>query len=43
MAARELAGESNILFRRNSVGGRVEAIVRDGHGIELNSALHASN
>ena len=43
VAARELAGESNILFRRNSVSGRVEAIVRDGHGIELNSALHASN
>ncbi|WP_026429986.1 2,3,4,5-tetrahydropyridine-2,6-dicarboxylate N-succinyltransferase [Schaalia georgiae] len=43
VAARELAGESNILFRRNSVSGRIEAIVRDGHGIELNSALHASN
>ena len=43
VAARELAGESNTLFRRNSVSGRIEAIVRDGHGIELNSALHASN
>ena len=44
MAARELSGASNILFRRNSQTGRIEAIARAGVvGIELNDALHASN
>lgn len=40
VAARELSGASNVLFRRNSVSGRVEALPRGGHGIELNDALH---
>lgn len=43
VSARELAGASNVLFRRNSVSGRVEALARGGHGIELNDDLHATN
>lgn len=44
IAARDLSGASNILFRRNSQTGRIEAIARAGVvGIELNDALHASN
>lgn len=38
--AAELSGQSNILFRRNSVTGTVEAISRDSKGIELNPDLH---
>ncbi|UNX55677.1 2,3,4,5-tetrahydropyridine-2,6-dicarboxylate N-succinyltransferase [Georgenia sp. TF02-10] len=41
VAARELSGRDNLLFRRNSVSGAVEAIPRAGAGIELNAALHA--
>jgi len=41
--ARELSGQSNLLFVRNSVSGAVEARPRDGHGIELNSVLHAND
>ncbi len=41
--ARELSGQSNLLFIRNSVTGAVEARPRDGHGIVLNSALHAND
>ena len=41
--ARELSGQSNLLFLRNSVTGAVEARPRDGHGITLNSALHAND
>jgi 2,3,4,5-tetrahydropyridine-2,6-dicarboxylate N-succinyltransferase len=41
--ARELSGQANLLFRRNSVTGAVEARPRDGHGIVLNSALHAND
>ena len=37
--ASELSGVSNILFRRNSVNGRVEVMPREGVGIVLNSAL----
>ncbi|KAB1663272.1 2,3,4,5-tetrahydropyridine-2,6-dicarboxylate N-succinyltransferase [Pseudoclavibacter sp. CFCC 13611] len=37
----ELSGESNLLFRRNSVTGAVEALRRKGQGIELNPELHA--
>src|SRR5918995_1620230 len=37
--ARDLSGQSNLLFLRNSVNGAVEARPRDGHGIVLNSAL----
>jgi 2,3,4,5-tetrahydropyridine-2-carboxylate N-succinyltransferase len=38
----ELAGRSNLLFRRNSLTGALECVARDGRGIELNSALHAN-
>jgi 2,3,4,5-tetrahydropyridine-2-carboxylate N-succinyltransferase len=41
--ARELSGQDSLLFIRNSVTGRVEARARDGHGIVLNSALHAND
>ena len=41
--ARELSGQDNLLFLRNSVTGAVEARARDGHGIVLNSALHAND
>ena len=42
VSARELAGASNVLFRRNSQSGAVEALARGGKGIELNSVLHAN-
>jgi 2,3,4,5-tetrahydropyridine-2-carboxylate N-succinyltransferase len=38
--ASELSGVPNLLFRRNSVTGRVEVLPRSGVGIELNSQLH---
>ena len=41
--ARELSGQDGLLFLRNSVTGAVEARSRDGHGITLNSALHAND
>ncbi|WP_018179076.1 2,3,4,5-tetrahydropyridine-2,6-dicarboxylate N-succinyltransferase [Jongsikchunia kroppenstedtii] len=41
--ARELAGQNNLLFRRNSVTGAVEVVARQGQGIELNAALHAND
>ncbi|GAA2733858.1 2,3,4,5-tetrahydropyridine-2,6-dicarboxylate N-succinyltransferase [Pedococcus aerophilus] len=41
--ARELSGQDNVLYIRNSVTGTVEAKARDGHGIVLNSALHAND
>ena len=41
--ARELSGQDRLLFLRNSVTGAVEARARDGHGIVLNSALHAND
>lgn len=41
VSARELSGHSNLLFRRNSISGAVEALPRRGRGIELNAALHA--
>lgn len=37
----ELSGRPGLLFRRNSLNGRVEVLARDGHGIVLNAALHA--
>ena len=40
--ARELSGRSGLLFRRNSQTGAVEAVARQGTGIELNEALHAN-
>ena len=40
--AAELSGGDNLLFRRNSVTGTVEALPRSGDGIALNAALHAN-
>jgi 2,3,4,5-tetrahydropyridine-2-carboxylate N-succinyltransferase len=40
--ARELAGTDNILFRRNSLTGGVEAVARSGAGVQLNAALHTN-
>ncbi|MBF0724424.1 2,3,4,5-tetrahydropyridine-2,6-dicarboxylate N-succinyltransferase [Sanguibacter inulinus] len=40
--ARDLSGHDNLLFRRNSLTGAIEAVSRDGVGIELNAALHAN-
>ncbi len=37
----ELSGVPNLLFRRNSMSGAVEALPRTGAGIALNAALHA--
>ena len=37
----ELSGQPGLLFRRNSMTGTVEVLARSGHGIRLNSALHA--
>ncbi len=41
--ASELSGQGNLLFLRHSVTGTVQARPRDGHGIVLNSALHAND
>jgi 2,3,4,5-tetrahydropyridine-2-carboxylate N-succinyltransferase len=38
--AREMSGVSNMLFRRNSTDGSVEAVVRKGSWGGLNAALH---
>jgi 2,3,4,5-tetrahydropyridine-2-carboxylate N-succinyltransferase len=40
LKAVELSGIDNLLFRRNSMTGRVEALVRSGDGVELNKDLH---
>jgi 2,3,4,5-tetrahydropyridine-2-carboxylate N-succinyltransferase len=37
----ELSGMPNLLFRRNSLTGAVEALRRDGAGVTLNAQLHA--
>jgi len=37
----ELSGLPNLLFRRNSLNGRVEVLNRQGVGIVLNPSLHA--
>jgi 2,3,4,5-tetrahydropyridine-2,6-dicarboxylate N-succinyltransferase len=42
VAARELAGSSNLLFWRNSVTGALEARPRSGAWGGLNAALHAN-
>jgi 2,3,4,5-tetrahydropyridine-2-carboxylate N-succinyltransferase len=39
--AAELSGLPGLMFRRNSLTGAVEAIAREGVGVELNSELHA--
>jgi 2,3,4,5-tetrahydropyridine-2-carboxylate N-succinyltransferase len=41
--ARELSGASNVLFRRNSVSGAIEAVPWQREGIALNAALHAND
>lgn len=41
--AADLSGQSNILFRRNSVSGAVEVVPWKGTGVELNAALHAND
>ncbi len=38
--ASDLSGVANLLFRRNSVNGRVEVLPREGVGIVLNTLLH---
>ncbi len=40
--ARELSGRNQVLFRRNSVTGAIEAVAREGTGIALNEALHSN-
>jgi 2,3,4,5-tetrahydropyridine-2-carboxylate N-succinyltransferase len=40
LKALELSGIDNLLFRRNSMTGRVEALVRSGAGVQLNKDLH---
>jgi 2,3,4,5-tetrahydropyridine-2-carboxylate N-succinyltransferase len=40
--AAELSGASNVLFRRNSVTGTIEAVAWKRDGIKLNAALHAN-
>jgi 2,3,4,5-tetrahydropyridine-2-carboxylate N-succinyltransferase len=41
--ALELSGASNVLFRRNSLTGAVEAVPWQGDGIALNEALHSND
>jgi 2,3,4,5-tetrahydropyridine-2-carboxylate N-succinyltransferase len=40
--AGDLSGTPGLLFRRNSTTGTVEALPRNGTGVELNEALHAN-
>ena len=40
--AAELSGASNVLFRRNSVSGAIEAVAWAGEGIALNAVLHSN-
>src|SRR4051794_16491146 len=42
LKAVELSGASNVLFRRNSTTGAVEAVPWRGEGIALNADLHAN-
>ena len=41
--ARELSGRDGLLFRRNSVSGALEVLVREGTWGALNADLHANN
>jgi 2,3,4,5-tetrahydropyridine-2,6-dicarboxylate N-succinyltransferase len=41
--ARELSGSSNVLFRRNSTSGVIEAVPWHDRSIELNIDLHAND
>ena len=38
----DLSGVPNLLFRRNSTTGGVEALPRASRTVELNAALHAN-
>jgi 2,3,4,5-tetrahydropyridine-2-carboxylate N-succinyltransferase len=38
----ELSGADNVLFRRNSVTGAVEAVPWHSDGVALNAALHSN-
>ncbi|WP_028659129.1 2,3,4,5-tetrahydropyridine-2,6-dicarboxylate N-succinyltransferase [Nocardioides insulae] len=40
--AAQLSGASNVLFRRNSVSGAIEALAWKSEGVALNAALHAN-
>ena len=40
--AAALSGQPNLLFRRNSLTGALEAVSRSRTGVELNAALHAN-
>jgi 2,3,4,5-tetrahydropyridine-2-carboxylate N-succinyltransferase len=40
--ARQLSGQSGLLFRRNSMSGRLEAVPRVTE-VRLNEALHAND
>ena len=40
--ARELSGAPNLLFRRHSLTGAVQAVAREGRSVELNDVLHAN-
>jgi len=40
--ASSLSGASNVLFRRNSVTGAIEAVPWKSEGVTLNAALHAN-
>jgi 2,3,4,5-tetrahydropyridine-2-carboxylate N-succinyltransferase len=40
---RELSGVSGVLFVRNSITGRVEALPRAGGVVELNADLHSND
>ncbi|ATG52488.1 2,3,4,5-tetrahydropyridine-2,6-dicarboxylate N-succinyltransferase [Brachybacterium vulturis] len=42
VAARDLSGVANLLFRRHSLTGAVQAVARAGQTVELNAALHAN-
>jgi len=41
--ARDLSGQSNLLFRRNSVSGAVEVVTRSGSWGGLNTTLHVND
>jgi 2,3,4,5-tetrahydropyridine-2-carboxylate N-succinyltransferase len=41
--ARDLSGQSGLLFWRNSQTGALEVRQRQGAGIELNTALHSND
>ena len=40
--ARDLSGQSGLLFLRNSITGALEVRPRAGRTVELNAALHAN-